>query len=190
MRSALNVVGIGIVLLIGGILLGRYSVSNDVPPLPTRAVPTPINYLEQIEATPEPFAFQDITPTPFPRDLSADLERGRELYQQCIHCHGALGSGEPGNPNPYIPDQFGFMRVPRHDSFGNTWMHPDQLLVEIIKNGAQNPLYRQAMPAYGAVLGDEDIMLILDYIKLFWSEEQREQQAAATERLRLAREGS
>jgi hypothetical protein len=31
-------------------------------------------------------------------------------------------------------------------------------------------------------------MAVLNYIKLWWTDEQREQQAAATERLRIARE--
>ncbi|MCI0714644.1 MAG: cytochrome c [Chloroflexi bacterium] len=185
MRNVFFVV-IAATLFVIGIQLGRVSIREEtVPLLPTRLPATPANYVEQINATPEPYWL--ITPTPM-GSLTEDQARGRELYQTCVHCHGERGEGEPGNPNPNIPDQYGYMPVPRHDSLGHTWMHPDQLLVKFILNGMQNPLYRNIMPAYSEIYTEEDVMLLLDYIKLWWTDEQREQQAAATRRLELARD--
>jgi len=177
---------IAALLFVIGIQLGRVSIKQEtLAILPTRLPATPSNYVEQIKATPEPYWL--ITPTPM-GSLSEDLKRGRELYQPCIHCHGEFGGGEPRDPNPNIPDQYGFMRVPRHDSLGHTWMHPDQLLVDIILNGAQNPLYRNTMPAFNEIYTEEDVMILLEYIKSWWTEEQREQQEAATLRLEIARQ--
>lgn len=180
---------VGLLLVIIGIGIGRFSYDNSVPPLPTGIPSTPINFNELVNATPQPYAFLDATLTPMPA-LSGDLARGQELYavHQCGHCHGLTGGGEPGNPNPFVPDNLGYMLIPRHDSYGKTWMHPDQLLVDIIKQGARNPFYRLAMPSFEDVLTDNEIMLIIDYMRLFWTEEQREHQAAITERLRIARE--
>jgi mono/diheme cytochrome c family protein len=185
MRSVFFVV-VAALLFVVGVQLGRVSIRQETHSiLPTRLPATPPNYVEQINATPEPYWL--ITPTPM-RPLSEELERGQVLYQPCIHCHGEFGGGEPGNPNPNIPDQYGYMRVPRHDSLGHTWMHPDQLLVDIILNGVQHPLYRNIMPAYAEIYTEEDVLVLLDYIKLWWTEEQREQQAAATLRLEIARQ--
>ncbi len=176
-----------LVIVAVGILVGRVSVERPVIFLPTRIAPTPVNYIEQMEATPETYYGNwGGTATPLP-PVTGKLARGQELYQPCIHCHGEFGQGEPNAPNPYIPDQYGYMRVPRHDSLGHTWMHPDQLLVQIIKNGSNNVLYRNIMPPFGEAYTDEEIMILLDYIKYWWTPEQREQQAAATRRLELAR---
>lgn len=181
-------IGITFVMLGLGIIVGRQSIDEPVVFLPTRIAPTPANYLEQIESTPETYYGNwDGTATSMP-PLTDELARGQVLYQPCIHCHGEFGDGEPNAPNPYIPDQYGFMRVPRHDSLGHTWHHPDQLLIDIIKTGSNNVLYRNVMPPFEQVYSDEEILILLDYIKYWWTPEQREQQAAATQRLELARQ--
>ena len=180
---------VSILLITIGIAVGRFSYNNSVPPFPTGIPATPINFNEIMDATPYPYAFLDATPTALPA-LSGDLLRGQELYaiHQCGHCHGLTGGGEPGNPNPFVPDQIGYMVIPRHDSYGKTWMHPDQLLIDIIKQGARNPFYQLAMPSFEDVLDDEEIMLIIDYMRIFWTEQQQEYQAAVTERVRIIRE--
>lgn len=170
-----------------GVFIGRFSVDNSLPPLPTFIPVTPINYMEQINATPIPFGFADATATPAPT-YRGDLGEGQQLYESlCAHCHGYSGGGPPGEPNPIIPDAIGFLPVPRHDSQGYTWLFPDQLLIEFVKRGSNDAFYREVMPAYEEHLTDEEIMLILNYIKQWWTEEQREQQAAVTERLRIRR---
>ena len=181
-------IAIGGVMLGLGVIFGRVSTSSPVLYLPTRALPTPANYLAQMEATPETY-YGDWggTATPMP-PLTDELARGQVLYQPCIHCHGQYGEGEGNAPNPYVPDQFGYMRVPRHDSLGHTWMHPDQILVEFIKKGSNNLLYRNVMPPFESIYTDEEILVLLDYIKYWWTPEQRAQQAAATRRLEIARQ--
>ena len=179
---------IGLLLMVGGVIIGRYSVNNEVPLLPTIIPATPINYLEQVEADPEPYGFADGTPTPLPT-FTGELAEAQVLYDTyCAHCHGYTGGGEPHEPNPNIPNALGFMPVPRHDSQGHTWLHPDQILIDIIKVGSESPLFGFPMPAFEALLTDEEIIMIIDYMKLWWTEEQREQQAAYTERLTIARE--
>lgn len=185
MRFIVMIFG-AVTLLAVGLLAGRHSLETPtVPLLPTRLPATPVNFVEQMQVTPLPY--WDVTPSPMPQ-VTGELARGRELYQQCVHCHGDRGQGEPHNPNPNVPDQYGFMRVPRHDSLGHTWMHPDQLLVRIVQQGINNPLYRHVMPPYEAVLNEAEILLIFDYIKLWWTEEQRAQQEAATRRFELAQQ--
>jgi mono/diheme cytochrome c family protein len=178
---------VGLLLLAVGAIIGRFSVDNSVPLLPTFVPLTPINYLDQINATRVPFGFNDATPTPAPT-YTGSLAEGKVLYETlCAHCHGYTGGGPPGEPNPNIPDPIGFLPVPRHDSEGYTWLFPDQLLISFIKRGSNDAFYREVMPAYEDHLTDEEIFLILDYIKQWWTEEQREQQAAVTERVRIRR---
>lgn len=178
---------LALLLLIVGVGIGRYSVDNPVSTLPTRLPATPVNYLAMLDATHAPYGFPDGTATPPPSTLAPNVTTARNLYETyCAHCHGYAGEGEPGGPNPHIPDALGYMPVPRHDSQGHTWLHPDQLLVAAIKQGSTDPLYRYQMPAFDGILQDGEIAAILAYIRRWWTPEQREQQAAATERLRIA----
>jgi mono/diheme cytochrome c family protein len=183
------VVGFMVVgVLVIGVNLGRVSVDRSVPLLPTLPVATPENYIAQLTATPGHYGFVDVTRTPMPR-VFGSIAEGKLLYETyCAHCHGYTGGGEPGEPNPNVPDELGFMLVPRHDSFGHTWLHPDPLLIAVIKSGSMNPLFRQPMPAFNALLNDEQINNILDYIKLWWTDEQREHQVGVTTRFQLARD--
>lgn len=99
------------------------------------------------------------------------LARGAEVYQQsCIQCHGGATGGEISD----IP--------PVHNANGHTWHHADCLLAEIIRDGVPP---RQApdapvMPAFGDELDDDDIDAVLAHMRTFWTDEQREQQAATT----------
>lgn len=177
---------VGLLIFIGGAFFGRFSHSQDTRLLPTRLAATPINYRDEINKHNDFYRISN--PTPMPA-LTGNLAEGQKLYQaHCAHCHGYRGEGEPNNPNPHLPDAIGYMPVPRHDSLGHTWLHPDQLLLQTIKKGIANPLSRYGMPPFEALLSDEEISFILNYIKLWWTEAQVEQQRAATERLRLARE--
>ncbi len=115
--------------------------------------------------------------------LAADpgLQAGQASYNlRCAHCHGYAGEGEL-QVSAVDTLALGMKVVPPHDSTGHTWMHPEQLLVQLIQQGAPNPLYRFQMPAYSEVMTDEEIRQVLAYIRLWWTDAQREHHAAITE---------
>ena len=89
------------------------------------------------------------TPKPPPGASRAE----RLFYGLCVTCHGADGRGSvratlflirPGdlrNANP-----------------------SDQYLFDLVKHGG-SPIGRPGMPAFGTALGDEDIRLLVGYIR-------------------------
>lgn len=100
----------------------------------------------------------------------ASVERGAALYQaNCQSCHG----GATGGNLKDIP--------PPHNANGHTWDHADQWLTAAILNGITFSLEEQKMPAFKDKLTEEDVQAILAYIKMWWTEEQRESQKKATE---------
>ena len=79
----------------------------------------------------------------------------------------------------------GRLPAPPHDPSGHTWHHPDQVLFDIVKNGlvpgrTAPPGYQSDMPAYGAILSDQDIRDVLAYIKSTWPQSVRAVQEKAT----------
>ena len=114
--------------------------------------------------------------------LAADpgLQAGRDQYNlRCAHCHGYDGEGEI-QVSAVDTLALGMKVVPPHNATSHTWMHPEQLLVQFVRQGAPNPLFRFQMPAYGEVLTDDEIRQILDYISLWWTDSQREHYQALT----------
>jgi mono/diheme cytochrome c family protein len=111
------------------------------------------------------------------------LALGGALYgAHCAACHGAELEGEP-NWRRRKPD--GLLPAPPHDETGHTWHHPDGQLFEITKRGTAALVgsdYRTAMGPFGAVLSDDEIRAVLDYIKSRWPENIRARQAGITER--------
>ncbi|NLY28269.1 MAG: cytochrome c [Alcaligenaceae bacterium] len=111
------------------------------------------------------------------------VARGRALYSaQCAACHGTRLQGQP-NWRERLPS--GRLPAPPHDPSGHTWHHPDQVLFDIVKNGlvpgrTAPPGYQSDMPAYGAVLSDQDIRDVLAYIKSTWPQSVRAVQEKAT----------
>lgn len=106
-------------------------------------------------------------------DDPAAVARGGELYgAHCASCHGGPSGGSISD----IP--------PRHNAQGHTWHHGDCVLTEIIRDG---PPPRPGatdfprMPAFGDELSDVDIEAILAFIRIWWTEEQREFQAERTQ---------
>lgn len=77
----------------------------------------------------------------------------------------------------------GRLPAPPHDASGHTWHHSDDQLFRIVKEGpaALMPGYETDMPGFGAILGDEQIRAILDYIKGTWPERQRKLQQARSQ---------
>lgn len=97
------------------------------------------------------------------------LAQGREIYDRyCASCHGANLEGQP-DWTRRLPS--GRMPAPPHDASGHTWHHPSQQLFDIVKDGIEKhapPGYESDMPAYGAVLSDEEIRAVLAYIRSTW----------------------
>ena len=109
------------------------------------------------------------------------LALGEEVYNaNCASCHGAEGEGQFPN-NPMQPDETGRIGAPPHTSAGHTWHHPDQLLIQIIREGSNAPQDMfYPMPAFGDQLSDEEIVAVLEFIKTWWSEDERRVQAERT----------
>lgn len=103
------------------------------------------------------------------------LRVGERIYaQQCAACHGAKGEGQP-SWRDRGPD--GLLPAPPHDASGHTWHHPDEQLFAITQQGLaeliNQPDYRTAMPIYGGVLSDDEIVAVLSWIKAQWPPEIR-----------------
>jgi mono/diheme cytochrome c family protein len=111
-------------------------------------------------------------------DSSQQVAEGQEIYATyCAECHGIDGEGEyPDAPLEPGPD--GLMGAPPHDEGGHTWHHPDDLLIQQIREGRHYPGFKP-MPAFDDMLADSEIEAVLAYIKTMWTEEQRDIQAAA-----------
>jgi len=99
------------------------------------------------------------------------VRTGKAVYANyCASCHGSSLQGQPDwrkrMPNGLLP-------APPHDETGHTWHHPDELLIDIVKNGlvpgrTAPAGYAGDMPAYGGILADEEIVAVLAYIKSTW----------------------
>ncbi|MEO0560472.1 MAG: cytochrome c [Chloroflexota bacterium] len=115
-----------------------------------------------------------VTPTP-----SHPGEINYNSY--CAHCHGYNGEGQ--HPNTVDNTlSLGMETVPAHDATGHTWEHPDELLVQVILEGIDNPLNQYPMSGWGYVLDEQDALDIIDYMRQWWTAEQMAHQAAITER--------
>lgn len=110
--------------------------------------------------------------------------------RNCAHCHGYGGEGQHPNTIDRVVNA-GYHTVPAHNDSGHTWQHPDQLIFETIKYGVQAPTNFYPMGAFGvdvdspdaAMMGltDEEIFAVIDYIRLWWTDDQRRWQAQLTD---------
>ena len=111
-----------------------------------------------------------------PRTGTAAEPRSGEVIfkEQCASCHGANLQGQ-ANWRERGAD--GRLPAPPHDGSGHTWHHPDEQLFAITKQGLaqliNQPDYRTAMPIYGGVLSDDEIVAVLSWIKAQWPSEIR-----------------
>lgn len=118
--------------------------------------------------------------SPASREL---VSRGQGIYaSHCAACHGAKLEGQ-ANWRERLPN--GRLPAPPHDVTGHTWHHPDDVLVDIVKNGlvpgrTAPDDYVSDMPAYDKVLSDTDIIAVLAYIKSTWPAETLALQKAVT----------
>jgi len=93
------------------------------------------------------------------------------LYAQyCARCHG---SNLEGDPEWQTPLEDGSLRPPPHNANGHTWHHADSLLIQIISQGG-DPAVGGVMPGFGEQLNEDEIRSILEFIKTYWDDEQRE----------------
>lgn len=111
----------------------------------------------------------------------SQVDRGKVVYgEQCSRCHGVNLEGQP-NWMERLPN--GRLPAPPHDASGHTWHHSDAQLFRITKEGlaAIAPGYQSDMPAFGAVLSDEDIRAVLEFIKSTWPEREQRFQRLRSE---------
>ena len=88
---------------------------------------------------------------PMPTD-AASLEQGRQLFKQnCIVCHGPEGRGDGPAAASLKPLPADLAMMVRH--------HPDGDLAWKIANG------RGAMPAWEGTLSEDQIWMLVNYIK-------------------------
>lgn len=116
---------------------------------------------------------------------SARVQEGRKLYvMYCASCHGISLEGQPNWRQP-LPN--GSMPAPPHDATGHTWHHPDDFLFQITKEGGRSVApqgYISGMPGFGHTLSDDQIWMVLEYIKSAWPPDVQEFQRQATLRSR------
>ena len=109
-----------------------------------------------------------------------ELYLAQQNYNKlCAHCHGWAGDGQP-QVTIDNAEQRGYHTVPRHDSQGHTWKHPDQILFEVIKYGIQAPTNLYPMSPFDEQLSDDEIFGIVQYLKQWWTDDQRQHQAELT----------
>lgn len=114
----------------------------------------------------------DPVPGVLPYTDAARVAQGQIVYADyCASCHGAALEGQP---DWRVPDADGYLPAPPHDVSGHTWHHPDALLVRIVTEGTEAVVgggYKSNMAAFGEVLGPDDILNVLAYIKSTWPAE-------------------
>ncbi len=103
---------------------------------------------------------------------------GKIVYaENCAACHGDELQGQ-ANWRQRKAD--GTLPAPPHDETGHTWHHADEQLFRITKGGVKPPLapegYKSDMPAFEAVLTDEEIWAVLSFIKSTWPAKVQAQQ--------------
>lgn len=91
---------------------------------------------------------------------------GRELYlDACAACHGADGRGAPRS-------QVGFdVPLPDFTDCSFATREPDSDWAAIVVHGGPVRAFSELMPAFGDVLDDREIQLILDEVRSFCTDE-------------------
>lgn len=78
----------------------------------------------------------------------------------------------------------GELPAPSHGPEGHTWKHSDAMLYRIVSEGWRDPwnkTERLTMPAFEDVLIPAEIRDVVNYLKTFWTPEQRHHQAEESE---------
>ncbi len=134
-------------------VLGLAACSSEQEPLPASAKFIATTRASQVEIQEPP---------------AETADSGAKLYAaSCLSCHGdRKGEGGTG-------------LAPSHNETGHTWHHPDAQLKERIFNGT---IGFGQMPAFKDKLTEEEVNAVLTYIKTWWTEEQRADQADISKR--------
>lgn len=100
------------------------------------------------------------------RDVSPlDYSQGQKLYQKnCASCHGRDAEGAPNWRTAQ-----GINAAPPLNGTGHTWHHSTTALLNVINNGTGK--IGGSMPAWKDSLSDNEINLILVWIKAQWSDD-------------------
>ena len=99
-------------------------------------------------------------------------EIGKQLYEaNCSACHDVNLTG--ANNWQEDVDSDGQRLPPPLNGTGHTWHHSDKLLQGIIKNGIGFYVkdYKGKMNGFSHVLNDEQIDLVLAYVKSYWKKD-------------------
>ena len=94
---------------------------------------------------------------------------GKRVYgDYCGSCHGRNLQGQA---LWQLDDKFAGRRAPAHDETGHTWQHADEDLFHKTKFGRfavepADPV--PAMPAFAAILDDQQVLAVLAFIKARW----------------------
>jgi len=100
--------------------------------------------------------------------------QGQQIYMMyCASCHGVKLEGQP---NWRSRMSNGRLPAPPHDVTGHTWHHPDWQLIGMIRDGLVPGVtaparYESDMPGFGKILNDDQMRLVLGYIKSYWPED-------------------
>lgn len=124
---------------------------------------------------------------------SEDLAQGAKLYtEHCASCHGAKLEGAPDWRRRGAD---GLLPAPPHDETGHTWHHGDRLLFDYTKLGGVGLLaargitnFESGMPGFAEILTDDEIRVVLAFIKSRWPIDIRRHQEHMT-RLEAASQG-
>jgi mono/diheme cytochrome c family protein len=100
------------------------------------------------------------------------VAQGARIYADaCASCHGADLAGQP---DWQVRLDTGRLPAPPHDETGHTWHHPDAQLIDITTRGTAAIVgggYESDMAGFGDVLGAEEIIAVLSFIKSTWPAE-------------------
>lgn len=129
----------------------------------TSGSPDPIAREQLTDIVP---SFNALLSPPVNADRAAS---GELLYQQyCASCHKTNLSGDPSWKTP---NDDGTYAPPSQDASGHRWHHPDQLLLDIIRDGING--VSSGMPIFQGVLTDEEILSVLEFFRSEWGDEER-----------------
>ena len=93
---------------------------------------------------------------------------GSQIFEtNCAECHGANAEGRYANWKQKLPD--GSFPPPPLDGSAHAWHHPRSVLLEVIENGGL--ALGGKMPAFGAVLNDQEKLAAIAYFQNFWDDE-------------------
>jgi cytochrome oxidase Cu insertion factor (SCO1/SenC/PrrC family) len=101
-------------------------------------------------------------------DLAASAA-GKALYlRSCSNCHGRRLQGQP---LWQLEDEYSHRRAPAHDQSGHSWMHSDEDLFQMTRNGRfpSTALAQVSyMPGFRDSLTDAQIRRVIAFIKSSW----------------------